>query len=194
MQPTEVTQMLLAWSNGDEEALRELVPVVYEELRRLAHCHMSRERAGHTLQTTALVHEAYARLIGTPHVQWMDRTHFFAVCAQLMRRVLVDCSRSRGYLKRGGDRHRVPIEDAHTVLGGRREDLVAIDEALTALASIDLRKSQVVELRFFGGLSVHETAGALGVSPETVHRDWKLAKAWLLRELGGARRGTRHGA
>lgn len=194
MQPTEVTQMLLAWSNGDEEALRELVPVVYEELLRLARHYMSRERAGHTLQTTALVHEAYARLIETPNVHWRDRTHFFAVCAQLMRRVLVDCSRSRGYLKRGGGRHRVPIEGALTVVSGRSEDLLAIDEALNALALVDLRKSQVVELRFFGGLSVQETAEALKISSQTVQRDWKLAKVWLLRELGGgAKRGIKRG-
>lgn len=181
--------MLRAWSNGDEEALRKLVPVVYEELRRLAHHYMSRERAGHTLQTTALVHEAYSRLIGTPHVQWRDRTHFFAVCAQLMRRVLVDCSRSRGYLKRGGGRHRVPIEGALAVLSDRGEDLLAINDALNALALVDQRASQVVELRFFGGLSVDETAEALRISPETVQRDWKLAKVWLLRELGGKRVG-----
>ena len=185
MQPTEVTQMLLAWSHGDEEALRKLVPVVYEELRRLARHYMSGERAGHTLQTTALVHEAYARLVDTPNVRWRDRAHFFAVCAQLMRRVLVDCSRSRGYLKRGGDLHRVPIHDDLAISGERGYDLFAIDQALTALASIDPRKSQVVELRFFGGMSVQETAEALKVSPETVQRDWKLAKVWLLRELGG---------
>jgi RNA polymerase sigma factor (TIGR02999 family) len=185
MQPTEVTQMLLAWSHGDEEALHKLVPVVYEELRRLARHYMSGERTGHTLQTTALVHEAYARLVDTPNVRWRDRAHFFAVCAQLMRRVLVDCSRSRGYLKRGGDLHRVPINDDVAISGGRGQDLLAIDQALTALASIDPRKSQVVELRFFGGMSVQETAEALKISPETVQRDWKLAKVWLLRELGG---------
>lgn len=187
MQPTEVTQMLLAWSHGDENALHQLVPLVYEELRRLARYYMSREREGQTIQTTALVHEAYMRLIDTPHIQWRDRAHFFAVCAQLMRRVLVDCSRSRGYLKRGGALRRTSLPETAAVLNGPSEDILAIDEALKALARIDRRKSQVVELRFFGGLNVQETAESLNVSPETVQRDWKLAKVWLLRELSGGR-------
>jgi RNA polymerase sigma-70 factor, ECF subfamily len=190
MQTTEVTQMPLAWSNGDEEALHELVPVVHEEVRRLARHYMSQERASHTLQTSALVHEADARLICTPRVQCRDRGHCFMVCAQLLRRALVDCSRSRGYLKRGGDRHRVPIEGAFTVVYGGGEDLLAIDEALNVLALVDRRKGQVGELRFFGGLSVQETADALKISPDTVHRDWKLAKVWLLCERGGNQRGA----
>jgi RNA polymerase sigma-70 factor (ECF subfamily) len=191
MHPTDVTQMLLAWSHGDQDALHQLVPLVYEELRRLARYYMSRERDGQTIQTTALVHEAYVKLIDTPHIRWRDRAHFFAVCAQLMRRVLVDCSRSRGYLKRGGALRRTSLHDTAAVLNTPSEDILAIDEALTALARIDPRKSRVVELRFFGGLNVKETAEALSVSPETVHRDWKLAKVWLLRELGG---GSGHGA
>lgn len=183
--PADVTQLLRAWSQGDEGALQKLIPVVYRELRRLAHRYMSRERPDHTLQTTALVHEAYQRLIDTPQVGWQDRTHFLAVCAQLMRRILVDHARSRRYLKRGGGIRLVPLEEALAAPRARARDLVALDEALTALASIDARKGQVVELRFFGGLTMDETAAVLHVSPDTVLRDWKLAKVWLLHELGG---------
>jgi RNA polymerase sigma-70 factor, ECF subfamily len=181
----DVTRLLLAWSQGDEGALKKLIPVVYGELRRLAHRYMSRERPGHILQTTALIHEAYQRLIETPHVRWHDRTHFFAVSAQLMRRILVDYARSRQYQKRGGDVQLVSLDKALVAPQERAKDLVALDEALTALAAIDPRKGQVVELRFFGGLTMEETAEVLKVSPETVLRDWKVAKVWLLRELVG---------
>ena len=183
--PAHITRLLLAWSHGDEDALQQLVPVVYRELRRLAHRFMSRERPGHTLQTTALIHETYQRLIETPHVRWQDRTHFYAICAQLMRRILVDHARSRGYQKRGGDIRLVPLDDASLVPLERTRDLVALDEALTALGALDSRKAKVVELRFFGGLTADETAEVLKISPDTVLRDWKLAKVWLLRELAG---------
>ncbi len=184
-EPGEITQLLVAWSGGDEAALPKLIPAVYGELRRLAHRYVSRERAGHSLQTTALVHEAYARLVGTEHLHWRDRAHFFAVCAQLMRRVLVDYSRSRNYLKRGGGVRLASINEALYVSSPRAPDLVAIDDALNALALLDRRKSDVVELRFFGGLTVDETAEVLKISPDTVLRDWKFAKTWLLRELRG---------
>jgi RNA polymerase sigma-70 factor (ECF subfamily) len=183
--PVNVTQLLLAWSQGDEAALDRLIPVVYRELRRLAHRHMRGERPGHSLQTTALVHEAYQRLVDTPHVHWQDRTHFFAVCAQLMRRILVDFARSRRYQKRGGGLRLVSLDEAMAAPLERSRDLVALDEALTALAAIDPRKAKVVELRFFGGLTAEETAEVLGVSPDTVLRDWKMAKVWLLNELSG---------
>ena len=183
--PADVTRLLRAWSQGDEDALQKLIPVVYQELRRLAHRYMNRERADHTLETTALVHEAYQRLIDTPQVGWQDRTHFLAVCAQLMRRILVDHARFRRYLKRGGGIRLVPLDEALVAARDRGRDLVALDEALTALAAIDSRKSRVVELRFFGGLTMDETAAVLHVSPDTVLRDWKLAKVWLLHELAG---------
>jgi RNA polymerase sigma-70 factor, ECF subfamily len=186
--PVDVTQLLVAWTRGDEGALGKLVPIVYRELRRLAHRYMSGERAGHTLQTTALVHEAYERLVDTPHVRWQDRTHFFAVCAQLMRRILVDHARARRYQKRGGGARLVSLEEALVAPRERARDLVALDDALTALSAIDPRKGQVVELRFFGGLTAEETAEALKISPDTVLRDWKLAKVWLLRELSGGAR------
>jgi RNA polymerase sigma factor (TIGR02999 family) len=189
--PQEVTRLLLAWSGGDESAIEQLVPVVYQELRRLAHRCLNRERPDHTLQATALVHEAYQRLIDTPYVHWQDRAHFFAICAQLMRRVLVDYARSRRYLKRGGDICLVPLEEAFAASADRGKDLFAIDEALKALSAIDPRKGRVVELRFFGGLTAEETAEVLKVSPDTVLRDWKLAKSWLLKELKrGPARGT----
>jgi RNA polymerase sigma factor (TIGR02999 family) len=182
----EVTGWLLAWSQGDEGALQKLIPVVYQELRKRAHYYMSREREGHTLQTTALVHEAYERLIDTPRVQWQDRTHFYAVCARLMRRILVDHARSRQFQKRGGGAHIVPLDEALQVSANAGEDLVALDRALSTLADQDPRKGQIVELRFFGGLTVEETALVLAISPETVMRDWRLAKALLLRELTGS--------
>ena len=181
--PEEVTRLLLAWSRGDESALEKLIPLVYEELHRLAHGYMDRERAGHTLQTTALVNEAYLRLIDASQVRWQNRAHFFAVSAQLMRRVLVDFARSRNYQKRGGEAHQVSFDEALMVSQERSADLVALDDALTSLAAIDSRKSRVVELRFFGGLSVEEAAEVLQVSPDTVMRDWAFAKVWLLREL-----------
>jgi RNA polymerase sigma-70 factor, ECF subfamily len=184
----EVTELLLAWRQGDQHALDKLIPLVYDELKRLARRYMTGERVDHTLQTTALVHEAYARLIETPRVHWRDRSHFFAICAQLMRRALVDYSRSRAYLKRGGGVTIVSLEQAPEIGCDGRVDLFAIDEALTSLAAFDARKSQVVELRFFGGLTMEQTAEVLSISPETVLRDWKLAKAWLLRELDSVKR------
>ncbi len=183
MHPGEVTELLQAWRGGDQQALDKLTPLVYAELRRLARSYMHRERPGHTLQTTALVHEAFTHLIDTPHVDWQDRNHFFAVCSTLMRRVLVDHARSRTYLKRGGAVKLVSLAEARDVGHNGEVDLFALDEALTGLAALDPRKSQVVELRFFGGLTVDETADVLRTSPETVMRDWKFAKAWLMREL-----------
>ena len=180
-----VTELLLAWSGGDSSALDQLVPTVHSELRRLARRQMRGERADHTLQTTALVNEAYLRLIDLHRVRWQDRAHFFALSARLMRRILVDHARSRNYLKRGGTRAHVDFDDVVVVSPARGADLLALDEALEALALIDARKSQVVEMRFFGGLSVQETAEALSVSGETVMRDWRLAKVWLLRHLSG---------
>jgi RNA polymerase sigma-70 factor, ECF subfamily len=179
----EVTELLQAWRAGDEQALHHLVPLVYAELKRLARRYMKQERAGHTLDATGVVHEAYTRLVRTPHVDWRDRSHFFAVCSTLMRRVLVDYARSRGYQKRGGGLTQISLEDAPDIGQHAEVDLVALDDALTALASFDPRKCQVVELRFFGGLTVEESAEVLKTSPETVMRDWKMAKAWLLREL-----------
>lgn len=184
--PPDLTQLLLAWSKGEQEALERLVPLVYGELRRMASRYMSRERADHPLQTTALVHEAYLRLLDSKQVRWQNRGHFFAVSAQLMRRILVDFARSRRTLKRGEGAPKVTLNEAIHGAAEPSEDLVALDDALQALSAIDQRKAKVVELRFFGGLSVEETADALGVSADTVMRDWKLAKVWLLRELSGA--------
>jgi RNA polymerase sigma-70 factor, ECF subfamily len=181
-----VTGLLLAWSEGEQAALDKLVPLVYAELRRIARRYMHRERPGHTLQTTALVNEAYLRLIDASQVRWQDRAHFFAVSAQLMRRILVDFARSRRYLKRGGGAQKVTFDEALFAPPKQGQDLVALDDALKALAVSDARKSRVVELRFFGGLSVEETAEVLQVSPDTVLRDWRLAKAWLAREMGKA--------
>ena len=181
--PNEVTQLLVAWSNGDRSARDELMPLVYEELRRLAHRYMDRERPDHTLQTSALVNEAYLRLIDQKDVHWQNRAHFFGIAAQMMRRILVDYARKRGFVKRGGDLRSVPIEQVMIVSPERAEEVVALDEALKALAEIDGRKTQIIELRFFGGLSIEETAEVLGVSPGTVMRDWTLAKAWLRREM-----------
>ncbi len=180
----EVTQLLLAWRQGEPLALEELIPVVHKELRRLAHRYMSGEREGHTLQTTALVNEAYLRLVDSSQVQWQNRAHFFAMAAQLMRRVLVDFARTRNYQKRGGEVLKVEFDEAWMGSTGGGSDLVvALDDALQELAKFDARKSQVVEMRFFGGLSAKETAEVLNVSEDTVLRDWKLAKTWLLREL-----------
>lgn len=181
----EVTQLLIAWSEGDQAALEKLIPLVYQELRRLAKLYLKRERPGHSLQTTALVHEAYLRLIDSSRVRWQNRAHFFAVSAQLMRRILVDFARSRRYLKRGGDAQHVSLGEALDIAEARGAAFIALDDALLALARIDERKSQVVELRYFGGLSVEETAEALKVSTETVKRDWRLARTWLRRELSG---------
>jgi len=184
--PQEVTRLLLAWNDGDESALEKLVPQVYQELRRLARRHMLRERPDHTLQTTALINEAYLRLVDLRNVHWQNRAHFFALCARLMRRILVDFARSRHYAKRGGGAQPVSLDESLVVSPKHSTDLVAVDDALKALAQVDARKAQVVELRFFGGLTVEESAEVLKVSPETVQRDWKLAKAWLLRELSQA--------
>lgn len=182
--PEDVSQLLCAWSNGDQDALDKLTTIVYDELRRLARLYMRRERPGHSLQTTALVNEAYMRLVDYNRMQWQNRAHFFAVSAQLMRRILVEHAR-RHNLKRGGDVQHVSLEEAALVGGERAADLVALDDAMNALARIDPRKVQVVEMRFFGGLSVEETAEVLKVSPVTVMRDWSTAKAWLYRELSG---------
>jgi len=181
--PHEVTQLLQAWTDGDQMALEKLMPLVYGELHRLAKHYMARERSGQTLQTTALVNEAYLKLVDTHQMNWRSRAHFFAVSAQLMRRILIDFARSRRSLKREAGQHAVSLDEAPAVSLEWRADLVALDDALNALAAIDARKSEVVQLRFFGGLSVEETAEVLRVSAETVKRDWKLAKVWLLREL-----------
>jgi len=186
--PHEVSRLLRAWSSGDEAALQTLIPLVYEELHRIARRYMGREREGHTLQTSALVNEAYLRLVDWKNVEWQNRAHFFAVSAQMMRRILVDFARDRRYVKRGGGALQVSLAEAAGMTSQRGTDLVALDDALNSLAVMDKRKSQVVELRFFGGLSVEETAEVLKVSPETIMRDWRLAKVWLLRELGKPRR------
>lgn len=180
----QVTGILLAWGQGDEAALEKLMPLVYSELKRLAHHYLKGERAGNILQTTALVNEAYLRLIDSSRVQWQNRAHFFAVSAQLMRWVLVDAARARNYQKRGGGALQVSLNEALPLGEQRGPDLVALDDALQELAAFDPRKSKVVELRFFGGLSVKETAEVLQVSEDTVMRDWSIARAWLLRELG----------
>jgi RNA polymerase sigma-70 factor (ECF subfamily) len=183
--PQVVTRLLRAWSDGDETALAQLVPLVEAELRRLARAYMARERKGHTLQPTALVNEAFLRFIDARHVRWQDRAHFIGIAARLMRRVLVDHARSRGYQKRGGGAERVMIEEARFVAAEPAFDVVELDRALAAFAAVDARRSQVVELRFFGGLTAEEAAEVLHVSAETVKRDWRLAKLWLLRELKG---------
>jgi RNA polymerase sigma factor (TIGR02999 family) len=184
--PHQVTQLLQAWSEGDQAALDQLMPLVYQELHRLAHRYLGREQRGHTLQTTALVNEAYLRLIEAQQVRWQDRAHFFAISAQLMRRILVDFARARGYRKRGGGAQQVSLDEGLVISPARGADFLALDEALKSLAAIDERKSRVIELRYFGGLSVEETAEVLKVSPETVKRDWRLARTWLLRELSTA--------
>ena len=180
-----MTGILLKWREGDESALDRLVPIVHSELRRIARRCMAGERAGHSLQATALVNEAYMRLIDVQHVNWQNRAHFLAMSARFMRRILVDYARSKGYQKRGGGAVNVTFDEGLPVAVEPAMDLVALDDALKALATMDERKSRVIELRFFGGLSVEETATVLAVSPETIMRDWKLAKAWLMRELRG---------
>jgi len=179
----QITDLLQAWSDGDQTAFERLMPLVYDELHRLAKRYMRRERSGHTLQTTALINEAYLRLIERSHIRWENRAHFFAISAQLMRQILVDFARSRRSRKRGGEEFQVSLGEALAVPVKRDADLVALDDALRALAAIDERKSRIVELRFFGGLSEEETAEALKISPATVRRDWKVAKVWLLHEL-----------
>ncbi len=179
----EVTKLLFDWRAGDAAALERLIPLVHAELRRIAHRFMRKERAGHSLQTSALVNEAYLRLIDAKNVDWQNRAHFFAISASLMRRILVDSARERQARKRGGGVRQVTLDEALVAGEDKLTDLVAVDEALSALAEVDERKSRVVELRFFGGLNESEIAEALQVSPETVRRDWRLAKAWLLRFL-----------
>ena len=179
----EISELLVAWGAGDQSALERLMPLVYDELHRLAHHYMNGERVGHMLQTTALVNEAYLRLVNWRDVRWENRAHFFSVSAKMMRRILVDFARDKNYLKRGAGALQVSLSDAASFVDAKSADLVALDEALSALAKLDERKAQVVEMRFFGGLSVKEVAEVLKVSEETVLRDWRLAKVWLLREL-----------
>jgi RNA polymerase sigma-70 factor (ECF subfamily) len=178
-----VTQLLIKWRDGDETALSQLTPIVYQELRRLAHAYMRRERSGHMLQTSALINEAYIRLVDHRGMRWQNRNHFYAVAAQAMRRVLVDYARSRNDLKHGGGVRMVELDQAVAVAQQQAADLIALDDALTDLAAFDPRKCQVVEMRYFGGMSADEIAEVLGVSVITVNRDWKTAKAWLLRTI-----------
>ena len=185
MSTHEVTQLLRAWSDGDQAALDRLLPIVETELRRLARVYMARERRGHTLQATALVNEAFLRLADAQRICWQDRAHFLGISARLMRRVLVDHARTRGYQKRGGGAHKVTLDEAAAVSPPLDVDIVALDRALDGLARVDERKSRVIEMRFFGGMTVEETAEALKVSVDTVKRDWRLAKLWLLRDLEG---------
>lgn len=186
----DASRLLRAWSDGDQNALEKLIPIVFAELHRLARRHMRRERAGHSLQTTALVNEAYMRLVEYKRMQWKDRAHFFAVSSQAMRRILVEHAR-RHNLKRGGNVQHVGLEEAATLGGGEDIDLVALDRALNGLARMDPRKAQIIEMRFFGGLSVEEAAEVLRISPITVKRDWRAARAWLYHELTG---GTKSGS
>ena len=184
--PQEITQLLLSWSNGDKSALDQLIPLVYPELRRLARVYMGRENSGHTLQTSALINEAYLRLVSQQQVQWQDRAHFFAVSAQIMRHILIDHARKYHRSKRGGGNAHVPLDEGALVCDERASELMAVDDALIRLASIDARKSQIVELRFFGGLTVDETAEVMKLAPITIMREWRAAKAWLGREISGA--------
>jgi len=182
-QSGEITGLLKAWAGGDRVALDRLTPLVYAELRRMARRYMAKERPGNSLQATALVNEAFLRLVEVDNVRWQDRAHFFAVSAQVMRRILVDAARARGSDKRGGGAVRVDLNESVDAMPGRSRALVALDEALDALARFDTRKAKVVEMRFFGGMSVEETAEVLGISAPSVLRDWKLARAWLMREM-----------
>lgn len=180
---SDITGLLVAWSDGDAAALEQLIPLVDRELQQLAHHYMSSEPAGHPLQTTAVVNEAFVRLIDGGRVRWQSRAHFFAVSARLMRRILVDVARARKKLKRGGDAVWISLDDAPEIPQATSADLIALDDALAGLTAFDARKSRVVELRFFGGLTIAETAAVLGVSPVTVTRDWDIARAWLAREM-----------
>jgi RNA polymerase sigma factor (TIGR02999 family) len=180
--PKEITQWLVQWRNGDPSALDQLMPLVYDELHRLAERYMQSERPDHTLQPTALVHEAYLRLAGMD-IQWENRVHFFAIAAQVMRRILVDHARKYQYAKRGSGAHKLSLNEAINLTKERAADLVALDDALTSLAAVDPKKSRIVELQYFGGLTFPEVAEALGVSLSTVHREWRLARAWLYREI-----------
>lgn len=180
---SSVTQLLVDWQQGDQSALKKLMPLIYDELRRMAHRYVQHERNGHTLQTTALVNEAYVRLAGQEKPEWQNRSHFFAVTAQVMRHILIDHARRRRYLKHGGQFQQVSMEEAELMSDARAAELIALDEALDELKEFDPRKSRVVELRYFGGLSLEETANALEISVMTVRRDWRAAKAWLFREM-----------
>ena len=182
----EITQLLAEWREGSQSALDELYPLVYDELHRLARRYMSRERKGHTLQTTALINEAYVRLVDQKNVQWANRSHFFAISAQIMRRILIDHARRHAYAKRGGGARQVSLEEAATVVPNKSEELLRLDEALKSLAEMDPRRSQVVELRYFGGLNNEEIAGVLHISENTVTRDWNMARAWLYQQLTGS--------
>lgn len=184
--PHEITQLLDEWGKGNQTALDKLYPLVYDELRRMAHRYMSRERKGHTLQTTALINEAYLRLVEQRNVHWENRAHFFGISAQIMRRILIDHARRYDYAKRGGGAQRVSLDEAAVVAKERAAELLDLDEALNRLAAVDPRRSRVVELRFFGGLDNEEIAWLLKISPNTVTRDWKMARAWLYRELSGS--------
>src|SRR5438128_12311402 len=184
----EVTQLLIEWSNGDKAALDKLMPLIYDELRRLAHHYMSREHPGHTLQTTAVVNEAYLRLINRKRVHWQNRAHFFAIAAQLMRSILVDHARSHAYAKRGGGARKIALDEAIVVSQQRAGEVVALDDALKQLAELDAQQSRIVELRFFGGLTIEETAEVLGLPPANVKREWSTAKAWLYHELSKSER------
>ncbi len=181
----EITHLLLKWSKGDSDALDRLVPLVYPELRRIARRYMGRENSQHTLQTSALINEAYLRLVDTQDVAWQDRAHFFAVAAQVMRRILIDHARRYRYDKRGGGATHIALDDAAVIIEERAAEFVALDGALTGLAEVDARKSRIVELRFFGGLTVEETAEVMKLSPITVKREWRAARAWLFREISG---------
>lgn len=181
--PNEVTHLLIDWSKGDKAALDQLIPLVEAELRRLARHYMARENPGHTLQTSALINEAYIRLVNQQDIPWQNRAHFFGVAAQVMRHILIDHARKHCYAKRGGGARKVPLEEAMIVNDKRAEELVALDDALKDLTALDPRKSRIIELRFFGGLSIEETAEALQISPVTVTREWRSAKAWLRREM-----------
>jgi RNA polymerase sigma factor (TIGR02999 family) len=181
--PQDVTELLLDWSNGNQAALDKLMPLVYQELHRLAHQYMARERPEHTLQTSALLNEAYLRLVDQKNVRWQNRAQFFGIAAKLMRQILVDHAKQRHRAKRGGHARQIPLDEAVIVSPDRTAEMMALDEALESLATVDQRKSQILELRFFGGLSIEETAEVLGVSPGTVMRDWTLAKAWLQIEM-----------
>ena len=185
--PATVTELLHAWSDGDTAALDQLVPVVYDELRRQASRYLRREQGGHTLQTTALVNEAYLRLVDQKNIRWQNRAQFFGIAAQLMRRILVDHARAKHRAKRGGRDIRVTLDEAVAIAANQEIDLIALDAALDRLAQIDEQQSKVVEMRFFSGLNVEETAEVLGISPATVKRDWNVAKAWLYREMTGER-------
>ena len=186
--PTEVTELLRRWSGGENAAKEALIPLVYDELRRLARYYLASQRSDHTLQSTAIVHEAYLRLVGHDHVQWENRSHFFGVAAQLMRRILVDHARKRNAAKRGGAHVTVLLDEAIGLSAQRELDLVALDNALKALAELDERQSRIVELRFFGGLSIEDTSTVLGISPATVKREWSTARAWLYAEISGRTR------